>query len=85
MFIAMSQDLRVVIVKLADRIHNMRTLHFHPKPEKRERIAQETLNVFAPIADRLGIYEFKEILETECFRALYPEDFARVTMELEEF
>ena len=84
MFIAMSEDLRVIIVKLADRIHNMRTLSFHPKPEKRQRIALETINIFAPIADRLGIFEYKEILETECFRILYPEDFARINKELEE-
>jgi len=84
MFIAMSEDIRVIIVKLADRIHNMRTLHHHPKFEKRERIALETLNVYAPIADRLGIFEFKEILENECFRTLHPEDYERINFELEE-
>lgn len=84
MFIAMSEDMRVILVKLADRLHNMTTLDFHPTPEKRRRIALETLNVYAPIADRLGIFDFKEALETECFRILYPEDYARITGELAE-
>ncbi len=84
MFIAMSEDLRLILVKFADRIHNMRTLEFHPDPEKRKRIALETLNIYVPIADRLGIFDFKEILETECFRVLYPEDFKRITDELSE-
>jgi GTP pyrophosphokinase len=53
MFVAMAEDLRVVFIKLADRLHNMQTLKYHPKPEKRERIALETLNIFSPIADRL--------------------------------
>lgn len=84
MFIAMSEDMRVILVKLADRLHNMTTLDYHPNPDKRRRIALETLNVYAPIADRLGIFDFKEALETECFRILYPEDYARITSELSE-
>jgi GTP diphosphokinase / guanosine-3',5'-bis(diphosphate) 3'-diphosphatase len=84
MLIAMVEDLRVIIVKLADRLHNMQTLDHHPDPKKRERIALETLNIYAPIADRLGIFRMKEMLETECFRILYPEDFRRVTRELED-
>ena len=83
MLMAMVSDLRVILVKLADRLHNMQTLDHHPDPAKRERIALETLNIYAPIADRLGIFEFKEALETECFRILYPEDYARITSELE--
>lgn len=78
----MVSDLRVIIVKLADRLHNMQTLEHHPDPAKRERIALETLNIYAPIADRLGIFEFKEALETECFRVLYPDDYNRITTEL---
>lgn len=84
MFIAMVGDLRVIIVKLADRLHNMKTLEFHPDPAKRERIALETLNIYAPIADRLGIFDFKEALETECFKVLYPESFKEIKKELDE-
>lgn len=83
MFIAMSKDLRVVFVKLADRLHNMKTIDFHPSAEKRKRIALETLNIYAPIADRLGIFDFKEALETECFRVLYPEEYAKIRTELD--
>jgi guanosine-3',5'-bis(diphosphate) 3'-pyrophosphohydrolase len=84
MFIAMVGDLRVIIVKLADRLHNMKTLEFHPDPAKRTRIALETLNIYAPIADRLGIFDFKEALETECFKVLYPESFKEIQKELNE-
>lgn len=84
MLVAMVDDLRVIIVKLADRLHNMQTLGFHPDPKKRERIALETLNIYAPIADRLGIFNFKEKLETECFRILYEEEFMRIMTELAE-
>ena len=80
----MVDDLRVIIVKLADRLHNMQTLCFHPKPEKRERIALETINIYAPIADRLGIFYFKEQLETECFRVLYPDDFTYISGEMKK-
>lgn len=82
MLIAMVDDLRVIIVKLADRLHNMQTLDHHPDPAKRERIALETLNIYAPIADRLGIFDFKEALETECFRILHPVEHARISTEL---
>jgi GTP pyrophosphokinase len=82
MLLAMVSDLRVIMVKLADRLHNMQTLDHHPDPAKRERIALETLNIYAPIADRLGIFEFKEALETECFRILHPDEFTRITTEL---
>ncbi len=84
MFIAMVGDLRVIIVKLADRLHNMKTLEHHPDPAKRERIALETLNIYAPIADRLGIFDFKEALETECFKVLYPESYQEIQKELNE-
>lgn len=83
MLIAMVEDLRVIIVKLADRLHNMQTLEHHPDPKKRERIALETLNIYAPIADRLGIFRMKEMLETECFRVLEPEAYAKITKELD--
>ena len=83
MLVAMVEDLRVIIVKLADRLHNMQTLDHHPDPKKRERIALETLNIYAPIADRLGIFRMKEMLETECFRILHPDEYLSVTTELE--
>ncbi|MCD5385189.1 RelA/SpoT family protein [Candidatus Gracilibacteria bacterium] len=82
MFIAMADDLRVIFIKLADRLHNMKTLKFHPKPEKRERIALETLNIYSPIADRLGLYQFKNNLDKECFKILEPEAFKILKKEL---
>jgi GTP diphosphokinase / guanosine-3',5'-bis(diphosphate) 3'-diphosphatase len=84
MLVAMVDDLRVIVVKLADRLHNMQTLQFHTDPKKQERIALETLNIYAPIADRLGIFNFKEKLETECFRILHPADFLFIQTELEK-
>jgi len=83
MFVAMAEDLRVVFIKLADRTHNMKTLKFHPKVEKRERIALETLNIYAPIADRLGLYHFKNNLEEECFKILEPDDYEKIKDEFE--
>ena len=75
MILVMSRDLRVVMIKLADRYHNMRTLSFLPL-EKQKRIAQETLEVYAPLAERLGIGEMKGKLEDLAFPYVYPEDFA---------
>ncbi len=74
MFIAMSQDIRVIVVKLADRLHNMRTLEHLPE-EKRRKIAQETREIFAPLANRLGIGAFKWELEDLCFKYLEPESY----------
>jgi GTP pyrophosphokinase len=71
MFIAMADDIRVIFIKLSDRQHNMETLMNHPNPEKRERIALETLNIYAPIASRLGLYGMKSSLEEECFKVLH--------------
>lgn len=77
MFLAMADDWRVIIVKLADRLHNMRTLDFMPA-KKRARISSETLAVFVPLAHRLGVWEFKTELEDLCFRHLFPEEFDRI-------
>ncbi len=77
MFIATSKDIRVILIKLADRIHNMRTIEF-VKPEKQKRIAEETLEIFAPIANRLGIGEWKDELEDSSFKIALPEEYKRV-------
>jgi len=77
MFLAMADDIRVILIKLADRLHNMRTLQFH-KANKRKEIAKETLDIYAPIAARLGIYWIKNELEETSFRYLQPEEFERI-------
>ena len=74
MFLAMSNDIRVVIIKLADRLHNMRTLAFRNEADQK-RIATETLDIYAPIAARLGIAGLKGELEDLCLRYLHPEDY----------
>jgi len=82
MFLAMAQDLRVILIKFADRLHNLRTLESLP-PEKRERIARETLEIYAPIAGLLGIYRLKWQMEDICFKILYPEDYKKLEYKYE--
>lgn len=81
MILAMSRDIRVILIKLADRFHNLRTLDFLA-PEKQMEIAEETMNIYAPIAHRLGIYWIKTELEDLSFRYLKPEIFFRLLKEV---
>lgn len=82
MVLAMITDVRVVLIKLADRLHNMRTMQFL-KPEKRARISQETLDIYAPIAHRLGMGKMRSELEDLSFQNLYPEDYRRLSKEVD--
>jgi len=77
MFLAMADDIRVILIKLADRVHNMRTLQFH-NSDKRREIARETLDIYAPIAARLGIYWMKNELEESSFKYVLPDEYARM-------
>ncbi|MGB0749354.1 MAG: RelA/SpoT family protein [Magnetospiraceae bacterium] len=83
LLLAMSEDIRVLLVKLADRLHNMRTLRYIKKPEKRVRIAAETLEIYAPLAERIGVQEIKTELENLAFAEVNPEAFESVVNRLE--
>ncbi|ACM24031.1 RelA/SpoT family protein [Thermotoga neapolitana] len=78
MFLAMAEDMRVIFVKLADRLHNMRTIQYVQDPEKKKYKAYETLEVYAPLAHKLGIYSIKSELEDLAFKVLYPEEYYRI-------
>jgi GTP pyrophosphokinase len=82
--LAMSEDIRVLLVKLADRLHNMRTLHFIKSPEKRQRIARETMEIYAPLAERVGMYEYMREMQALAFEQLEPEAYATLAGRLEQ-
>jgi GTP pyrophosphokinase len=82
--LAMSEDIRVLLVKLGDRLHNMRTLHFIKSPEKRQRIARETMDIYAPLAERVGMYEYMREMQLLAFEQLEPEAYATITGRLEQ-
>ena len=80
--LAMSRDIRVLLVKLADRLHNMRTLGFVTKAERRTRIARETMDIYAPLAARIGMDAMKSELQTRSFAILEPEAYGTVQARL---
>ena len=82
LLVAMSEDIRVLLVKLSDRLHNMRTLHHFKKPEKQKRIARETLEIYAPLAERIGTHNIKEELEDLSFSYLNSEARESITNRL---
>jgi len=82
--LAMSEDIRVLLVKLADRLHNMRTLHFIKNVEKRQRIARETMDIYAPLAERVGMYEYMREMQALAFKELEPEAYTTITKRLEQ-
>jgi GTP diphosphokinase / guanosine-3',5'-bis(diphosphate) 3'-diphosphatase len=81
LLLAIADDVRVLLIKLADRLHNMRTLGYRP-PEARRRVAEETLDIYAPLAGRMGMHEMREELDDLAFRELYPEAYDVVTARL---
>src|SRR5260370_3890547 len=80
--LALSRDIRVLLVKLADRLHNMRTLHFVSKPDRRLRIARETMEIYAPLAERIGMESAKTELQTLAFAQIDPHAFASIQARL---
>ena len=83
LLVAMSEDIRVLLVKLADRLHNMRTMHHIPSEEKRRKKAMETIEIYAPLAERIGVHQIKDELEDLCFGFINPEGKASIEARLE--
>lgn len=84
LFIHTAQDPRIILIKLADRLHNMSTIDAIPKESKRQRIAKETMEIFVPIANLFGIWELKSQLEDHCFRVMHPKEFAQIDALVQE-
>ena len=82
--LALSDDIRVLLVKLADRLHNMRTLHHIPSEDKRRRIARETMDIYAPLAERIGMYEMMNEMQSLAFKELEPDAYASITRRLKQ-
>ncbi len=82
--LAISDDIRVLLVKLADRLHNMRTLHFIRSPEKRRRISRETMDIYAPLAERIGMYEYMHEMQLLAFQQLEPDAYTTITERLQQ-
>ncbi|MBI5754684.1 bifunctional (p)ppGpp synthetase/guanosine-3',5'-bis(diphosphate) 3'-pyrophosphohydrolase [Candidatus Peregrinibacteria bacterium] len=82
LFLHSAQDIRIILIKLADRLHNMRTLHY-VRPEKRVRIAEETMEIFVPVANLLGIWEIKAELEDLCFQYLHPDAYKALSSQIQ--
>ncbi|MFQ7077609.1 MAG: HD domain-containing protein [Christensenellaceae bacterium] len=82
-FVAMAKDIRVIIIKMADRLHNMRSLNFL-SPERQQKMARETLDIFAPLAGRLGISQIKCELEDLCLKYLDPEAYEYLVVNINE-
>lgn len=85
LLLAMSKDIRVLLIKLADRLHNMRTLAHKPKAESRARVAKETLEIFVPLADRIGLHSVKSELEELAFKELEPEAYTYIETRMAEW
>ena len=82
--LALSDDIRVLLVKLADRLHNMRTLHHIKNEDKRRRIARETMDIYAPLAERIGMYEMMNEMQTLAFQVLEPDAYASIMRRLKQ-